>query len=534
MHNYIAVGHCRVSKGSKEEIENSLKSQQNEIKKLAQRLGIPEDKIDWFIEDEARSSFSERANWEIFDNKINEVCSNLDIEYFLAFSQERFCRNSRRSKMYKEKLRSHGVDIRFVCGDVENPNTMEGFILDHTNEMVAQMYSMKVSADTMRGCLENAATRDPQTGYVYKNGGQPPFWLASKDLSIGKDKQGRDIVKVIWIENSKLHTAVINNKPTTKTMWEWAKYYFLELRLNQELSIKKARDILNELGIPAPRSDKWEHTCLYEAEKNVALYGLSIYNKRQYANCGSGRIKDKKEWVQEENAYPALLTKEQFEQLADLRKSKQRGKGKILGANSNNDKLFVNDPERYFCKSCGHKIISSGDFYTCGKYNTQGKSGCGSPYFAVSANWLEEKVISDIKEFFDEKTLQKTYDDFIKELRNQLKPDTSKIIMLEKSIKSIDKDINALIKTLTSFATSGNEIAAKAIGNEIEKITKQKQELETELGMCQNSKLIKLPSFEEFKTQSLISKALLSPEKISEKRRIITMFVKAVILDPCK
>ena len=92
MSYYIAVAHCRVSKGSKEEIENSLRSQKSEITKLANKLNIPEDKIDWFIEEEARSSFSERANWEIFDKKIEEICKNLDIEYFLAFSQERFCR----------------------------------------------------------------------------------------------------------------------------------------------------------------------------------------------------------------------------------------------------------------------------------------------------------------------------------------------------------------------------------------------------------------------------------------------------------
>lgn len=532
MSYYIAVAHCRVSKGSKEEIENSLRSQKSEITKLANKLNIPEDKIDWFIEEEARSSFSERANWEIFDKKIEEICKNLDIEYFLAFSQERFCRNSRRSKLYKEKLRAHGVKIRFVCCDVENPESMEGFVLDHTNEMVAQMYSMKVSADTMRGCLENASTRDPETGYVYKNGGQPPFWLMSKKLTIGKNKQGADIIKTIWIENTNTYTAIINNKPVTKTMWDWAKYYFQNLRLRQELSIKKARDVFNELGIPAPRGDKWENTCLYEAEKNVALYGLSIYNKHQYARGANGRIKDISEWVQEENGYPALITKEQYLALSELRKAKTRGKGKSAGTNSNNDKLFSNNPEKFYCKSCGGKIISSGDFYTCSKYNSQGKAGCGSSYFAVPALWLEEKVVNDIKNFFDEKILKKTYNDFIKSLEKQLKPDTSKISIIEKTIKQKEKDITSLVKTLTTMATSGNEIATKAIANELEKITKEKEKLESELNDIKQPDLIKIPSFNEFQNQSLITKALLSPGDISKKRKIIWMFVKSIILDP--
>ena len=101
----IAIAQCRVSKGNKTEIENSLKSQQSEIMILAEKLGIKEEQIDWFIEDEARSSYQERANWKPFEDKINEACNNPNICYFLAYSQERFCRNSRRSKLYKDRWR---------------------------------------------------------------------------------------------------------------------------------------------------------------------------------------------------------------------------------------------------------------------------------------------------------------------------------------------------------------------------------------------------------------------------------------------
>lgn len=108
----------------------------------------------------------------------------------------------------------------------------------------------------------------------------------------------------------------------SKTMWEWARYYFVELRLNQKLGIEKARDILNELEIPAPRKKYWATTCLYESENNEALIGKSIYNKRKFARNGGGKLKDKSEWVIAENAHPALLTEEEFEGLKLLRKTK--------------------------------------------------------------------------------------------------------------------------------------------------------------------------------------------------------------------
>ena len=164
----IAIGQCRVSKGDKKEIENSLISQQREIRQFAEKkLGIKEDQIDWFVEDEARSSYQDRANWTLFENKIDEACNGSNIAYFLSYSQERFCRNSRRSKTYKSRLRKAGIEVRFVTGDVEDPNTVEGFVQETFGEMNAQVTSMKIGNDTLRGCIENAQTRDFETGFDY-------------------------------------------------------------------------------------------------------------------------------------------------------------------------------------------------------------------------------------------------------------------------------------------------------------------------------------------------------------------------------
>jgi site-specific DNA recombinase len=528
---YKAIGHCRVSKGDNDEIKNSLKSQKSEIEKFTSRLNIKPDEIKWFIEEEARSAFSDRADWTKFEEAINEACTNPDIKYFIDFSQERFCRNRTRSQIYKNKLRKHNIKLRFASGDVENPDSMEGFVLDCTGEMLAEMYSRKVGSDTLRGCLENAITRDPETGYAYKNGGAAPFWLKAKRVSIGKDKYGDDIRKTIWIENDNIHTATINRKKVTKTIWEWSKYYFIELRLNQQLGYDKARDVLNELGIPAPRGKHWATTCLYEAERSPALIGLGIYNKRQYARNGSGRIKDQSEWVQIENAHPALLTENEFEALQELSKSRRRVKGKLHGCNSNNDKLLTNNPKRFTCKSCGHKIVSSGSLYLCGKYNNNGKKACGSGHFSVPADWLEEKIINDIKGFLNDKALKKTYDDFLKGFNSNSK-NNNNTDLLKKALNTKEKEEKDLIKSLTTIASTGNEIAIKAISKELERINTEKEAIEQELEALSKPKLQKIPTFNEFKKQAGIAKALLSPEQLHEKRKAIWLFVEAITLDP--
>ena len=161
----IAIGQCRVSKGTREEIKKSLLSQQAEILMLADKLGIKEDQIDWFIEEDARSSYQDRANWALFETKIDEACNNPDIAYFLSYSQERFCRNSRRSRAYKAKLRKAGIEIRFVSGDVADPNSESGFWQEGVQELASDGTSRQIDSDPLRRCNPNARTRAPETGY---------------------------------------------------------------------------------------------------------------------------------------------------------------------------------------------------------------------------------------------------------------------------------------------------------------------------------------------------------------------------------
>ena len=432
-----AIGHCRVSKGDVEEIQNSLRSQKSEIIKFASRLGIGEEEIKWFMEEEARSSYSERSDWSMFEQAIEEACSNPNIKYFLDFSQERFCRNRTRSQIYKGKLHKANVILRFVSGDVENPDSLEGFVLDSTNEMLAEMYSRKVGIDTLRGCKENAITRNKETGYVFKNGGSSPFWLKSKKVVIGTDKCDEEIKKTIWVKNETVYTATFEGKTISKTMWDWARFYFIELRLNRKLGIEKARDILNELEIPAPRKLHWATTCLFEAEKNEALIGIGIYNRKQFARNGKGKTKDKSEWIIAENAHPALLSKEEFEALKTLRSSKIKKQGTTSRFQSNNEHILIGNPEKFICKFCRSKIISSGNVYTCGKYNTNGKKGCGASYFSVNSDWLENKIFEEIEKNTSAKYLEKFYKDYVK---NYNQDDTTKEMIKNLIIGIEDKE----------------------------------------------------------------------------------------------
>lgn len=528
---YKAIGHCRVSKGDAEEIQNSLKSQKSEIIKLASRLGIKEEEIKWFIEEEARSSYSVRADWSLFERAINEACSTHSIKYFLDFSQERFCRNRSKSQLYKAKLQKAKVKLRFVSGDVENPDSIEGYVLDSTNEMMAEFYSRKVGIDTLRGCKENAITRDEETGYAYKNGGAAPFWLKTKKIAIGQDKFGEDIKKSIWVENDTVHTATINGNLVSKTMWEWARYYFVDLRLKQKLGIERARDVLNELEIPAPRGQYWTKTGLATAEKNEALIGIGSYNKRKYSGNGCGYFKDQSEWIIVENAHPALLTEDEFEALNKLRRMKLKRDGTLTSYQSNNPHLLTGGERSQFnCGCCGSKIISSGDVYTCGKYNTNGKKGCGASYFSVKTEWLENKILNEIFKNLSDSELEKYYKDVSKYYSNGEKV-KEQMKNIKRSISDEEKAKANLVKSLTNMADM-NEFTLKILSKELNKVSDKLEKLTKELDKLIKRKTIKPPSFERVKNHLLRAKLILTQSNSAESKELIWFFVNFVTLNP--
>lgn len=530
----LAIGQCRVSKGDKAEIENSLKSQQAEILTLADKLGIKEEQIDWFVEKDARSSYQDRANWALFENKIEEACNNPNIAYFLSYSQERFCRNSKRSKLYKDMLRKAGLEVRFVTGDIADPNSDSGFMQEGMQELLAEGYSRKVASDTLRGCKQNAQTRDPETGYIYQNGGSAPFWLTPKKTVIGVNKYGEEITKTIWIENTAIHTAKIKGKDIAKTMWEWGKYLFIELRLKQGKSYSEIADFANEIKLPIARKSTFvrKNTLSIQA-KNECIYGVSIYNKRYYNNNHKkGALKSESEWIVEENAMPALLTKEQYNLLQKISNKKARKVGST-SANKTNNKLLVNIPDKFYCANCGEKIISTGKHYVCSNYNSYGKKGCGASSFHVDSEWLDSKIEKEvIKLILDEKTIKALYEQYKNKYGVKVDICNNKVdkSVLVKALKQKEQEATNLLNAIASGNISG--AALSATSNRLNDVSEEIRTIEAQIDNSNKQNQYRILTYDYFKQLCHNGSKLLTHSSLAEKRVFVERCIESVTLDP--
>jgi hypothetical protein len=83
-----------------------------------------------------------------------------------------------------------------------------------------EVYSMDVAFHTRKGCTANVQTRDPESGFCYKNGGQPLFGYRAERLHRG-DVNRRPIFKSIWVPDE----TVVEGR----TMRDWARHCLVEL-----------------------------------------------------------------------------------------------------------------------------------------------------------------------------------------------------------------------------------------------------------------------------------------------------------------
>ena len=111
-----------------------------------------------------------------------------------------------------------------------------------------EAYSREVAFHTREGCTANVQARDPETGWCYKNGGQPLFGYRSERLQRGEVKRGRPLIKSVWVFDE---TAVAG-----RTMRESARHCLIELA-GKGASLDELVAFCHRSGIPGRRKQYW-------------------------------------------------------------------------------------------------------------------------------------------------------------------------------------------------------------------------------------------------------------------------------------
>ena len=205
-----ALAWARVSTDMQEERGLSLPEQLKQIQEYAVKMDI--EIVEEFHE--AASAYKTRAKRPEFDRMLARARDDSDISVILVHDLSRFSRDSINAQTLIRDLRRAGVEVLSVSDPVIDRESVAGVYMEHILLAKNEAYSREVAFHTKKGCKANVQTRDPETGWCYKNGGQPLWGYRSETLQRGEERRGRPIYKSIWVPDD----TIVSGRP----VFEWA------------------------------------------------------------------------------------------------------------------------------------------------------------------------------------------------------------------------------------------------------------------------------------------------------------------------
>jgi hypothetical protein len=178
---------------------------------------------------------------------VERAKSDPRISYILVWDSYRFYRERLRAAATKYDLQKHGVTVVYVTSK-HDPDSDIAPVMDALYEALAEQESRKNRARTLNRQRDNCETRDPETGWCYKNGGLPPFGMKQVRVQRGWDtRRGVPIHKQLWERDDTLQGG--------KPRHAWVRVILLDWLTEQEWGYKRIMNELNRLGVKPVRNE---------------------------------------------------------------------------------------------------------------------------------------------------------------------------------------------------------------------------------------------------------------------------------------
>ena len=380
-----ALAWARVSTDMQEERGQSMPEQLRQIREYAEANGIA------ILEEyyEAASAFKKNSHRDEFDRMLARAKSDRTVNAILVHDYSRFSRDSLGARLLVRELLQAGVRV-ISLNDMEvDTESVAGVYMEAITFAKNEAYSREVAFHTKKGCRANVQTRDPETGWCYKNGGQPLWGYRSERLIRGEVKKGRPLIKSIWVPDD----AIVAGK----TVSEWARYCVVELAA-KGATLDELRDFCNRTGIPAPRQQYWGHTTwnsILHPHCLLQYAGYGVWNVRGKTQ----RVNPPSEWVIVKNAQEALISEETVQQILEVRRGRSCSKF-MKTSNRTHSSPYLLSGGVFKCARCGANLVGfertkDQKYYVCNSVPNRRGLGCGPGVFVPQKD-VEREVFAGL------------------------------------------------------------------------------------------------------------------------------------------
>lgn len=458
---------------------------------------------------------------------------NKKVSYFLVDEKSRFARRKYLRVVWQEELRQCGVQVVGVSEPQYERNSIHGIWLEGISETKDEARSIETAYHTKKGMMRNAATRDPETGYCYKNGGIAPDGYKNKRVVRGKDSRGKDIVKLLW-EKDPIRAKVI-------------RYMTLELWCRKQMSYRNIRDHLNTKGnnYLNRKGKPWSITTIREICMRAlegGYSGIYYWNRTGKDLRGTGKKwKDPDKWSVIEKAHPSIINQEEWQELKEVMgpvvKKRKRGFPPVRsedsqylfsGENSIGEPMFV-------CLHCNGPInsqqVANNLYYLCSNFKNKGKSGCKKGV-AIRKEEIETKIIAAIKARFTPEKIRKMVQEVNEILGEENKDMVAAVNHLQ---KSIDEKKDAIRNIMNAIEQGKESKVIPLLLGQLEKLQDEKLLLEIEIEEIKKEtpKVIKTNETTILTQVQNLEVVLTSSDTSNrEKKMAIRYFIRQLRFDP--
>lgn len=469
----FGYGYARYS--SRMQDEKSIEQQKMEIEEYAKKNDI--QIVSYYIDEAKTGTKNERDG---FQNMISDACKNKDIKYILVWKTDRFARNTQDSLFYRSKLQKHNTKLISISQPIDD-TTPEGRLMSTMLAGMDEYYSQNLASNVRRAQKLKAKSFE-------FNGGSAPL--------------GFDIIDKHYVINEK-ESIIIKN--------------IFKLYINGHGLLDIASQ-LNELGYKTKKGNSFGKNSIYEILSNEKYIGTYTFNKAYRHD----RHTKRDDTIVIEDVLPAIISKEDFEKVKEIRKShKKSGEFKakktyLLSGLIVCGNCGANYTGRTSVKNKNNNIYKTG-YYMCGNRNRLTK--CNAPI--LKQEELENTIIKLLTERLLDSTeieeLTKKVNDQYKAIYNE---SFDEIKELEKEIK--DKEIQ--INNITNAIASG--VNSSALLLKLQQLEDSKQLLEEKLHFSRN--ISDIPKIDSNMIKTLLKQDTVKLIKNEQAKEIVKKWVKKI------
>ncbi len=391
-----AALYARVS-SDRQDVDLSVAAQLRALRDYAEKNGyvIAREYID-----EAESG--RIADRPQFRRMLDEASlSESPFQEILVWKFSRFTRKREHAVAFKSMLRKRGIRVTSITEHADDSPT--GKLMEAIIESVDEFYSENLAQEVLRGMRE-AASRGFWIGtyspYGYRK--VPVQDGAKKRPKLELDPPADGVVRRIF-QMALLGTSILG---ITKT--------------------------LNKEGIASPQGSRWTKTTIHRILTNESYTGTLVWGTRAKDNVPPVRVED---------AFPAIVSRDDYERVSAILESKAPARIHPRRAAS---PYLLSGIVR--CETCGKALTAheakSGQFtyYVCHSLLKQGQGACDTP--RLNAKRFERMIIEQIRENI---LAESNIRDLVKLVNEEL---DSVIREQREKVEAVDEELNEIRRRL--------------------------------------------------------------------------------------